>query len=255
MNTLEMFSLAGKRALVTGASRGIGRAAALALAEAGADVVCAASSVDGVADTVRAIKALGRKGWSVGADLSVRDAALALADAAEQHASTIDILINNAGTIRRTPAVDHSMNDWELVVRTNLDAVWQLSQRIGRGMVARGHGKIINVASLLSFSGGITVPGYTASKHAIAGLTKALANEWAASGVNVNAIAPGYFETDNTQRLRDDAKRFADISARIPAGRWGKTQDLAGAFVFLSSSASDYVNGHVLTVDGGWMAR
>ncbi|MEO7996104.1 MAG: 2-dehydro-3-deoxy-D-gluconate 5-dehydrogenase KduD [Gemmatimonadaceae bacterium] len=252
---MEMFSLAGKRALVTGASRGIGRAAAVALAEAGADVVCAASSVDGVAETVSALKRLGRKAWAVGADLSVRDAALALADAAEQHAGQIDILINNAGTIRRAPAIEHSMDDWELVIRTNLDAAWQLSQRIGRGMVARGHGKIVNVASLLSFSGGITVPGYTASKHAIAGLTKALANEWAASGVNVNAIAPGYFETDNTQRLRDDAKRFADISARIPAGRWGKTTDLAGAFVFLSSSASDYVNGHVLTVDGGWMAR
>lgn len=255
MSKLEMFSLAGKRALVTGASRGIGRAAALALANAGADVVCAASTVDGVAETVRAIEAVGQKAWAVGADLSVRNAALALADSAEHHAGTIDILINNAGTIRRAPAVDHSMDDWELVVRTNLDAAWQLSQRIGRGMVTRGHGKIVNVASLLSFSGGITVPGYTASKHAIAGLTKALANEWAASGVQVNAIAPGYFETDNTQRLRDDAKRFADISARIPAGRWGKTQDLAGAFVFLSSSASDYVNGHVLTVDGGWMAR
>lgn len=255
MSKLEMFSLAGKRALVTGASRGIGRAAALALAEAGADVVCAASTTDGAAETVRAIEELGQRAWAVGADLSVRDAALAMADAAEHHAGTIDILINNAGTIRRAPAVDHSMDDWELVVRTNLDAVWQLSQRIGRGMVVRGHGKIVNVASLLSFSGGITVPSYTASKHAIAGLTKALANEWAASGVQVNAIAPGYFETDNTQRLRDDAKRFADISARIPAGRWGKTQDLAGAFVFLSSSASDYVNGHVLTVDGGWMAR
>jgi 2-deoxy-D-gluconate 3-dehydrogenase len=250
-----MFSLAGKRALVTGASRGIGRAAALALAEAGADVVCAASTTEGVTGTVRAIEELGQQAWAVGADLSVRDAALAMADAAEHHAGTIDILINNAGTIRRAPAVDHSMDDWELVVRTNLNAAWQLTQRIGRGMVARGHGKIVNVASLLSFSGGITVPSYTASKHAIAGLTKALANEWAASGVQVNAIAPGYFETDNTQRLRDDMKRFADISARIPAGRWGKTQDLAGAFVFLSSSASDYVNGHVLTVDGGWMAR
>lgn len=254
MSVAKLFSLAGKRALVTGASRGIGRGAALALAEAGADVVCAASTTAGVAETVRAVRALGREAWAVGADLSVRDAALALADSAEQH-GTIDILVNNAGTIRRTPAVDHSMDDWELVIRTNLDAAWQLSQRIGRGMVARGHGKIVNVASLLSFSGGITVPGYTASKHAIAGLTKALANEWAASGVQVNAVAPGYFETDNTERLRGDAKRFADISARIPAGRWGRTEDLAGAFVFLASSASDYVNGHVLTVDGGWMAR
>lgn len=255
MSFAQLFSLEGKRALVTGASRGIGRAAALALADAGADVVCAASTVDGVAETVRAVQALGRQAWAVSADLSVRDAALGLADDAEAAAGNIDILINNAGTIRRHPAVDYAMSDWELVVRTNLDATWQLSQRIGRGMVSRGHGKIVNVASLLSFSGGITVPAYTASKHAVAGLTKALANEWASHGVQINAIAPGYFETDNTQRLRDDAKRFADISARIPAGRWGKTQDLAGAFVFLSSSASDYVNGHVLTVDGGWMAR
>ncbi|MEP6835100.1 MAG: SDR family NAD(P)-dependent oxidoreductase [Gemmatimonas sp.] len=255
MSLSTLFSLDGKRALVTGASRGIGRAAALALAEAGADVVCAASTVDGTIDTVAAVEALGRKAWAVGADLSQRDAALSLADAAEQHAGTIDILINNAGTIRRAPAIEYTMSDWEIVVRTNLDATWQLSQRIGRGMVARGHGKIVNVASLLSFSGGVTVPAYTASKHAVAGLTKALANEWAAFGVQINAIAPGYFETDNTRRLRDDAQRFADISARIPAGRWGKTQDLAGAFVFLSSSASDYVNGHVLTVDGGWMAR
>lgn len=255
MTLLQRFSLDGKRALVTGASRGIGRTAALALAEAGADVVCAASSLEGVAETVSAIQTLGRKAWAVAADLSERDAALALADSAEAHAGEIDILINNAGTIRRQPAVDHEMADWELVMRTNLDATWQLSQRIGRGMVTRGRGKIINVASLLSFSGGITVPAYTASKHAVAGLTKALANEWAQHGVQINAIAPGYIETDNTQKLRDDSVRFAAISARIPAGRWGRTDDLTGAFIFLSSPASDYVNGHVLTVDGGWMAR
>lgn len=255
MTLLQRFSLDGKRALVTGASRGIGRAAALALAEAGADVVCAASSLASVADTVRAVQDLGRRAWAVAADLSVRDEALELADLAEAQAGDIDILINNAGTIRRKPAVDHEMADWELVMRTNLDATWQLSQRIGRGMVSRKRGKIINVASLLSFSGGITVPAYTASKHAVAGLTKALANEWAQHGVQINAIAPGYIETDNTQMLRDDSVRFAAISARIPAGRWGTADDLSGAFIFLSSSASDYVNGHVLTVDGGWMAR
>ncbi len=167
----------------------------------------------------------------------------------------MDILVNNAGTIRRSPAVSQSMDDWDTVMRTNLDATWQLSQRIGRGMVERGRGKIVSIASLLSFSGGITVPAYTASKHAVAGLTKALANEWAGLGVHVNAIAPGYFETDNTQRLRDDPARYASITARIPAGRWGQPTELAGAIVFLASSASDYVHGTLLTVDGGWMAR
>jgi 2-deoxy-D-gluconate 3-dehydrogenase len=164
-------------------------------------------------------------------------------------------LVNAGGTIARHPAVDFPSDDWDRVLRTNLDAVWLLSQRFGRVMVERGAGKIINVASLLSFSGGITVPAYTASKHAVAGLTKALANEWARSNVQVNAIAPGYFTTDNTQRLRDDPQRFKEISARIPAERWGKPSDLAGAVVFLASTASDYVNGHVLVVDGGWMAR
>lgn len=255
MSGLSQFSLDGKRALVTGASRGIGRAAAMALASAGADVVCAASTVASAQDTANAVRALGRESWAMGADLSVREEVLALADAAESATGAIDILICNAGTIRRTPAVDYSMDDWDIVMRTNLDATFQLAQRLGRGMVERRRGNIVLVASLLSFSGGITVPAYTASKHAVAGLTKALANEWASAGVNVNAIAPGYFETDNTQRLRDDANRLRDITARIPAARWGKPEDLAGAFVFLSSAASSYVNGHVLTVDGGWMAR
>jgi 2-deoxy-D-gluconate 3-dehydrogenase len=167
----------------------------------------------------------------------------------------IDILVNNAGTIRRHPAAQFPVEDWDAVVRTNLDSVFFLSQAVGRGMLERKRGKIINIASLLSFSGGITVPAYAASKHAVAGLTKALANEWAASGVQVNAIAPGYFETDNTEALRADAKRSAEILGRIPAGRWGRPEDVAGAAVFLSSSAADYVNGHVLVVDGGWMAR
>jgi 2-deoxy-D-gluconate 3-dehydrogenase len=255
MSVLESFSLAGKRALVTGASRGLGRAIAEALADAGADVVCASSTPDGAADTASVIRALGRQAWTVSADLADRDAVRRMSDAAEHAAGAIDILVNAGGTIARHPAVDFPSDEWDRVLRTNLDAGWLLSQRFGRAMVERKSGKIINVASLLSFSGGITVPAYTASKHAVAGLTKALANEWARSNVQVNAIAPGYFATDNTQRLRDDPQRFKDISARIPAERWGIPSDLAGAAVFLASAASNYVNGHILVVDGGWMAR
>ena len=253
--TASPFSLAGKRALVTGASRGLGRAIAVGLAAAGADVVCASSKRGGADETLAAVRAAGREAWSVVADIADRDAVLSMAEDAERQAGRIDILVNNAGTIRRSPAVEHSLEDWDAVLRTNLDSVFVLSQRLGREMVKRGSGKIVNVASLLSFSGGITVPGYTASKHAVAGLTKALANEWARHGVQVNAVAPGYFRTDNTRRLQDDATRSAEISARIPAGRWGEPEDLAGSVVFLSSPASDYVNGHVLVVDGGWMAR
>ena len=249
------FSLEGKRALVTGASRGLGRAMALALAGAGAGVVCASSRRGGASETADSVRALGRDSWQVHADVADRAAVIAMAEDAERQAGPIDILVNNAGTIRRKPAVEHSLEDWDLVLRTNLDAAFILCQRIGRGMVQRGAGKIINVASLLSFTGGITVPGYTASKHAVAGLTKALANEWAKSGVNVNAIAPGYFRTDNTQALQADAGRSAEIGARIPAGRWGEPEDLGGAVVFLASRASDYIHGHVLVVDGGWMAR
>ena len=255
MSVLESFLLTGKRALVTGASRGLGRAMAEALADAGADIVCASSQEDGATETAAVVRARGRQAWMVHADLADRDAVRRMSDDAERAAGSIDVLVNSGGTIARHPAVDFPSDDWDRVLRTNLDAVWLLSQRFGRAMVERGAGKIINVASLLSFSGGITVPAYTASKHAVAGLTKALANEWARSNVQVNAIAPGYFVTDNTQRLRDDPLRFKEISARIPAERWGKPSDLAGAVVFLASSASDYVNGHVLVVDGGWMAR
>jgi len=253
--SLAMFSLAGRRAMVTGASRGLGRAAALGLARAGADVVCVSSSAGGTDETAAAIRALGRTAWTLHADFADRAAVAALAGDAEHAAGPIDILVNNAGTIRRTPAVDFSLGDWDAVLRTNLDAVFVLSQAIGRGMVARRSGKIVNVASLLSFTGGITVPAYTASKHAVAGLTKALANEWAQHNVQVNAVAPGYFRTDNTQALQNNETRSAEISARIPAGRWGEPEDLAGAIVFLASRAADYVNGHVLVVDGGWMAR
>ena len=252
---LGAFSLDGKCALVTGASRGLGRSIAEGLAAAGADIVCASTRERGANDTAEHIRALGRTAWEVTGDLSDRSALLSMVDAVERATSRIDILVNNAGMIRRHPAVEYPLEDWELVLRTNLDAVFLLAQRFGRDMVARGAGKIINVASLLSFSGGITVPAYTASKHAVAGLTKALANEWGRHGVQVNAIAPGYFETDNTERLRADPARSTEILARIPAGRWGDPKDIAGAAVFLASSASDYVNGHVLVVDGGWMAR
>jgi 2-deoxy-D-gluconate 3-dehydrogenase len=255
MSVLESFSLAGKRALVTGASRGLGRGMAEALADAGADVVCASSQQNGAAETARSIRARGREAWTVHADLTDRSALQRMSDDVERLVGTVDVLVNSGGTIARHPAVDFPSEDWDRVLRTNLDAVWLLCQRFGRTMVDRGAGKIINVASLLSFSGGVTVPAYAASKHAVAGLTKALANEWARGNVQVNAIAPGYFATDNTQRLRDDPERFKEISGRIPAGRWGKPSDLAGAVVFLASAASDYVNGHVLVVDGGWMAR
>ncbi|MDB4875051.1 MAG: 2-deoxy-D-gluconate 3-dehydrogenase [Gemmatimonadetes bacterium] len=255
MSVLDQFSLAGKRAFVTGASRGLGRAMAEALAEAGADVVCASSKSGGADETADAVRALGRKAWTVSADLAGRSSVAAMAAEVDRVAGAIDILVNNGGSIARHAAVDFPIAEWDRVLRTNLDAVWLLSQHFGRGMVERRAGKIVNVASLLSFSGGVTVPAYTASKHAVAGLTKALANEWAAHNVQVNAIAPGYFATDNTQRLRDDSHRYAEISGRIPAGRWGTPADLAGAVVFLASAASNYVNGHVLVVDGGWMAR
>jgi len=255
MNVLDLFSLAGKRALVTGASRGLGRAIAEALADAGADVVCASSKPNGAADTANVIRALGRQAWVVDADLANRNELDRLAGDVEGLGGAIDILVNAGGSIARAPAIDFPAAELDRVLRTNLDAAWSLSQRFGRAMVERRSGKIINIASLLSFSGGVRVPAYTASKHAVAGVTKALANEWAQHDVQVNAIAPGYFTTDNTQALRDDATRFAEISARIPAGRWGTPSDLAGAAVFLASRASDYVNGHVLVVDGGWMAR
>lgn len=262
----RLFSLEGETALVTGASRGLGKAIAIALARAGANVMCVSSKPGGTAVTAAEIRSLGRAAWELAADLSERGQVEQLADDAERLVAArggngaaeergIAILVNNAGAIRRTPAVDYSREDWDYVLRTNLDSTFVLCQRFGRSMVARHKGKIINVASLLAFSGGITVPAYTASKHAVAGLTKALANEWAKEGVQVNAIAPGYFRTDNTEALRGDAKRSAEILARIPAGRWGEPEDLTGAVVFLASSASNYVNGHVLVVDGGWMAR
>ncbi|HEY0930951.1 MAG TPA: 2-dehydro-3-deoxy-D-gluconate 5-dehydrogenase KduD [Gemmatimonas sp.] len=253
----RLFSLDGRIALVTGASRGLGRSIALGLAEAGADVICHSSQAGGASETVRAVEQLGRRAWACAADLSDRAQVQSLADEAHGAAGSagIHILVNNAGTIRRAPAADVTPSDWDAVMRPNLDAAFLLSQAVGRGMLERRQGKIINIASLLSFQGGITVPAYTASKHAIAGVTKALANEWASSGVQVNAIAPGYFSTDNTQALRDNSDRAPQILARIPAGRWGEPDDLVGAAVFLASRAADYVNGHLLVVDGGWLAR
>lgn len=252
---LSRFSLDGNRALVTGASRGLGRAIAIALAEAGADVGCVSSKKGGCAGTAEAIRKFGRDAWELTADLSDRSQVLALAAEADGLMGGPGILVNNAGTIRRQPAAAYSAGDWDAVMNTNVDSVFFLSQAIGRKMLERKRGKIINIASLLSFSGGITVPAYAASKHAVAGLTKALANEWAGSGVHVNAVAPGYFATDNTEALRGDTKRSIEILGRIPAGRWGQPEDITGAVIFLASPASDYVNGHVLVVDGGWMAR
>jgi len=255
VTVLDGFRLDGRVALVTGASRGLGRGAALALAEAGADVALLDRGDN--TETAARIAALGRRVVPLRRDFTsaTPEALAADVDTVIEHLGELDILVNNAGTIRRTAAVDHTSQDWDHVLRVNLDAVFHLSQAAGRHMLGRGYGRIINVASMLSFQGGILVPGYAASKHAIAGLTKALANEWAAGGVTVNAVAPGYMATDNTQALREDPERSAAILARIPAGRWGTPQDLSGAFVFLASDAAAYVNGAVVPVDGGWLVR
>lgn len=248
-----VFSLAGKVALVTGASRGLGRAMALGLAEAGADLVVHASAPP--VRTAEEIERLGRHAAAVGGDFADRRAADRVAQEAIAAFGRIDILINNAGTIRRQPAAEHGDDWWDLVIEVNLSSVFRLCRAAGAHMLARGSGKIVNIASLLSFQGGITVPGYAAAKGGVAQLTKALANEWAGRGVNVNAIAPGYMATDNTAALRADPTRSRQILERIPAGRWGTPADLAGAAIFLASPASDYVNGHVLVVDGGWLGR
>lgn len=252
---LDKFSLAGKFALVTGTSSGLGKAMAIALAEAGADVACHSRRENGAEETCAAIEALGRKAAPVFGDLADRRSPAQIVEQTITAFSRIDILINNAGMIKRSPAVDFAGRDWDEVIEVNLSSIFRLSQSAGRLMVDQGSGKIVNIASLLSFQGGITVPAYTAAKSGVAGLTKALANEWAKSGVNVNAIAPGYIATDNTAALRADETRNRQILERIPAGRWGEPDDLSGAAVFLSSAASDYLNGHVLIVDGGWMGR
>lgn len=252
---LDKFKLDGKIALVTGASSGLGRAIAIALAEAGADVACHCRTASQADETISEIARRGGKGLEVIGDLADVAVSRSVVDNVIADLGRLDILINNAGTIRRTPAVDHSEEDWNEVIEVNLSSVFRLSQAAGRRMIDQGSGKIVNIASLLSFQGGITVPAYTASKSAVAGLTKALANEWAKHNVNVNAIAPGYIETKNTAALRADETRNRQILERIPAGRWGVPEDIAGAAVFLSSAASDYVHGHILVVDGGWMSR
>jgi 2-deoxy-D-gluconate 3-dehydrogenase len=251
---VSLFDLTGKTALVTGASRGIGKAIALGLAEAGADVALVTNQSN-PADIEQAIAALGRKSVVIKADLSDESKLPGIIEQTVEAFGKIDILVNNSGIIRRTPAADHASSDWHDVINLNLNSVFFLCQLAGREMIKQGSGKIINIASMLSFQGGINVPGYTASKHAVAGVTKALANEWASKGVQVNAIAPGYIETDNTEQLRADPDRSKSILDRIPAGRWGKPEDLKGPVVMLSSTASDYMNGHVLCVDGGWMNR
>jgi 2-dehydro-3-deoxy-D-gluconate 5-dehydrogenase len=253
MDANGRFSLHGKVALVTGASRGLGRGMAIGLAEAGADVVLHASAPP--AGTAREIEQGGRRAVALGADLADRRGMDRLAREAVAAFGRIDILVNNAGTIKRQPAVDHSDEFWDSVIEVNLSSMFRLSRAIGAEMLERGSGKIINIASLLSFQGGITVPGYAAAKGGVAQLTKALANEWAPRGVNVNAIAPGYMATDNTAALRGDPVRSRQILERIPAARWGTPADLAGAVIFLASPASDYVSGQVLAVDGGWLGR
>ncbi|XWN28929.1 MAG: SDR family oxidoreductase [Devosia sp.] len=250
-----LFDLTGKTALVTGAKRGLGRAMAVALAEAGADIIGVSATLEAEGSAVaKDVEALGKRFTAHQCDLSDRKALDALTAALDK-GPPIHILVNNAGTIRRAPAAEHDLADWDHVLAVNLTAPFLLAQHLGRQMVARGGGKIIFTASVLSYQGGILVPGYAASKGGIIQVTRALANEWAASGVNVNAIAPGYIRTDNTAALQADEDRTAALLSRVPAGRWGEAEDLAGATVFLASRASDFVHGAIIPVDGGWLAR
>ena len=252
---LDKFKLNGKITFVTGSSSGLGASMAIALAEAGADVICHASKPGGANGTVGKIAGLGRRAAEVSGDMADKETPRRLIAEIIEKFGRLDILVNNAGTIRRSPAVDFSEEDWSTVLEVNLSSIFRLSQAAGKKMIEQGGGKIVNIASLLSFQGGITVPAYTASKSGVAGLTKAFANEWAKHNINVNAIAPGYFATNNTAALQADETRNRQILERIPAGRWGNPDDLAGAVVLLSSAASDYMQGHILVVDGGWMAR
>ena len=255
MNVTNLFALKGKKALVTGCSRGIGRAMAVGLAEAGADIIGVSNSLAPGSDTEKEVLARDRKFWGYAANLGDRVALYEFISQVKKEHSQIDILINNAGSIMRKPAAEHPDEYWDSVININLDAPFILTREFGKEMIARGSGKVVFTCSLLSFQGGITVPGYAASKGAIASLVKAFANEWASKGVNVNGIAPGYIATDNTEALRNDPVRSKSILDRIPAGRWGETDDFKGITVFLCSDAASYVHGTIITVDGGWMGR
>ncbi len=251
-----LFDLTGKVALVTGCNKGIGKAMALGLAEAGADIIGVSASLElNRSDIQKEIESVGRKFKAYQADFSDRNSLYAFIKKVKEENSVIDILVNNAGTIKRSPAAEHSDEDWDKVTSINLDAPFILAREFGRQMIVQGHGKIIFTCSLLSFQGGIFVPSYAASKAALSSLIKALANEWASKNVNVNGIAPGYIATDNTEALRNDPVRSKTILDRIPAQRWGNADDLKGATIFLASKAADYVNGTIITVDGGWMGR
>ena len=255
MGILDLFKLDGKTALVTGCRRGIGRGFAQALAEAGADIVGVSATLEEDSEVGKDIAERGKSFKGYACDFSDREAVYAFANQVKKDIGQVDILINNAGTIMRAPAVEHSDEYWDKVIEVNLNAQFVLSRELGKEMVARGEGKIVFTASVLTFQGGITVPGYAAAKGGIGQLTMALANEWASKGVNVNSIAPGYIATDNNQALRDDAARNEQLMVRIPAAKWGSPDDLKGAVVWLSSRASDYVHGSIVVVDGGWMGR
>ena len=251
-----MFDLSGKTALVTGCNKGIGKAMALGLAEAGADIIGVSGSLElSGSDIEKKVQAAGRKFKAYAANLSERGSLYAFIQQLQSENPVIDILVNNAGTIMRKPAAEHPDDYWDTVLALNLDAPFILARELGKKMIEKGSGKIIFTCSLLSFQGGINVPGYAASKGALSSLVKALANEWASKGINVNGIAPGYIATDNTEALRNDPERSASIMSRIPAGRWGEPEDFKGPTVFLASEAASYVNGTILTVDGGWMGR
>ncbi|ASZ14555.1 2-dehydro-3-deoxy-D-gluconate 5-dehydrogenase KduD [Chitinophaga pendula] len=253
---INMFSLEGKTAVVTGCKRGIGKAMAVALAEAGANIIGVSASLEKEGSEVeKEVIAAGRKFYGFQCDFGNRDALYKFIKEINDGFPVIDILVNNAGTILRKPAAEHPDEYWDEVININLNAQFILTREIGKTMIAHGKGKIIFTASLLTFQGGINVPGYAASKGAVGSLVKAFANEWAAKGINVNAIAPGYIATDNTSALRADEKRSSSILERIPAGRWGQPEDFKGPVVFLASDAADYVHGTILTVDGGWMGR
>ncbi len=250
---MNPFDLTGRVAVVTGANTGIGQGIALALAQAGADIAAVGRSA--ATETVAKVRELGRKAEIISADLSTIEPVGRIVDETVDKLGGLHILVNNAGIIRRNDSVDFTEEDWDAVVDTNLKSVFFLCQAAARHMIPNGGGKIINIASMLTFQGGIRVPSYTASKSGVGGLTKLLANEWAGKGITVNAIAPGYIATNNTDALQKDETRNRQIMERIPAGRWGDPADLGGAAVFLASRASDYVQGHILAVDGGWLAR